>query len=65
MGELLVCVMVALIVLGPKRMPIAARVLGRWFARLKRIATTIREDIEQAQTLDEQPKQPSHKGHKN
>jgi len=46
--ELLVILLIALIVLGPQRLPELARTLGQWFATIKRAA-----DDAQAQVRDE------------
>ncbi len=37
---------VALLVVGPKRLPILAAQVGRWIGKAKRIAANIRADIE-------------------
>jgi Tat protein translocase TatB subunit len=44
--ELIVVFIVALIVLGPKQLPEAARTLGRWFYRIKNAADSTRREIE-------------------
>ena len=43
--ECIVILLIAFIVLGPERMPVVARVLGRWFARAKRIVQSLKQDI--------------------
>lgn len=45
-GECLVILIIALFVLGPERLPIVARLLGKWWARAQRLWRTVREDIE-------------------
>jgi sec-independent protein translocase protein TatB len=47
-GECIVVLVVALFVLGPERLPVIARLLGRWWARAQRLWGTIRQDIEQS-----------------
>jgi len=46
--ELILIFSVALIVLGPKQLPAAARTLGGWFYRIKNTADSARVEIEQA-----------------
>ena len=55
MPELVVILVVALIVLGPKRLPEAARGLGKAFAELRRATSGITEELDNAQImLDEE-----------
>lgn len=55
MPELLVILVVALIVLGPKRLPEAARGLGKAFAELRRATSGVTEELDNAQImLDEE-----------
>lgn len=51
MPELLVILVVALIVLGPKRLPEAARGLGRALAELRRTTSGIGEELGNANIL--------------
>lgn len=51
MPELLVILVVALIVLGPKRLPEAARGLGRALAELRRTTSGIGEELGNANVL--------------
>lgn len=46
MPELLVIFMVALLVMGPKRLPDLARQIGRLTAQLKRAAMDLRQSVE-------------------
>jgi len=48
----LVCV-IALIVLGPERMPQALRTLGLWFGRMRRTFTTMKTEIEREIGMDD------------
>ncbi len=44
--ELMVVFVVALVVLGPHRLPEAARTLGAWFYRLKEAVESVQSEIE-------------------
>ena len=44
--ELLVIIIVAVIVIGPKDMPMALRTAGRWIARVRRVSNHFRSGIE-------------------
>jgi len=46
-SELVVCIIVALFVIGPQRLPETVRTLGLWIGRLKRSLRETRETIEQ------------------
>ena len=46
-SELLVFSIIALIVLGPEKLPHAARMAGAWYARIRRSISTIQREIEQ------------------
>ena len=48
----LVCV-IALVVLGPERMPVALRTLGLWFGRLRRTYNTMKTEIEREIGMDD------------
>ncbi|MEK7702986.1 MAG: Sec-independent protein translocase protein TatB [Nitrospirota bacterium] len=45
--ELALVFFVAVIVLGPKQLPEAARTIGVWFYRLRNSAQTIQTDVEE------------------
>ena len=45
LGELLLIMLVALLVIGPKQLPEAARQLGVFFHNFKRNADVIKDDI--------------------
>jgi len=49
MPELLVILVVALIVLGPKRLPEVARALGKGLAEFRRATSDINEELQKAQ----------------
>lgn len=52
-SELMVCVLVALVVIGPKRMPEAVRTTGLWIGRLKRSLRETREQVERQIGLED------------
>lgn len=52
-SELLIVALVALIVIGPERLPAAARTLGHIMGRIKRSLGSIREDVEREIGMDE------------
>lgn len=45
-SELLLLAIVALVVLGPEKLPHAARVAGAWVARIRRTISTVQSEIE-------------------
>ena len=52
-SELVVCAVVALIVIGPERMPEAVRTIGLWVGRLKRSLRETRSEIERQMGMDD------------
>jgi sec-independent protein translocase protein TatB len=44
--ELLVIIVVAVVVIGPKDMPMALRTVGRWIARVRRVSNHFKAGIE-------------------
>lgn len=44
-GEWFVLLAVVLVVVGPKRLPSAARTLGRWYSRISRVAESFRRQL--------------------
>lgn len=44
-SELVVIALIALVVLGPKRLPEMARAAGRWTARLRRFVEDVKRDM--------------------
>lgn len=44
--ELLVIAIVAILVIGPKDMPIALRTAGRWIAKVRRVSTHFRSGLD-------------------
>jgi sec-independent protein translocase protein TatB len=51
--ELAVIAVIALIVLGPERLPTAARTLGRWVGRAKGYMRNLSSELEREMSLDE------------
>lgn len=45
-GELLLVALVALLVLGPERLPVAARMTGLWLGRLRRSFNSLKSEVE-------------------
>lgn len=45
-SELVAIGLIALIVLGPKRLPEVARTAGRWMGQLRRFITDVKQDID-------------------
>ena len=52
-SELVVIAVVALIVIGPERLPRAARTMGHLFGRLQRYVNDVKSDINREMELDE------------
>jgi sec-independent protein translocase protein TatB len=52
-SELMVCAVVALVVIGPERLPKVARTLGVLFGRLQRYVTQVKSDINREMDLAE------------
>ena len=51
--EMMLIGIVALIVIGPERLPGVARTTGKYFGRLKRFMTSVKADVEQELRADE------------
>jgi len=51
--ELLLIGIVALLVIGPERLPKVARTAGMWFGRARRFVSSVKQDIEQEIRADE------------
>jgi len=56
-SELLLFGVIALIVLGPEKLPQAARTAGQWYAKLRRTVSTLQSEIEADLDLAETRKQ--------
>lgn len=51
--ELILVSVIALLVLGPERLPEALRTMGLWLGRLRRSFTTVKAEIEREIGMDE------------
>jgi len=52
-SELLVIAVIALVIIGPEKLPRVARTLGMITGRLRRYVTTIKADIEREMQMEE------------
>jgi len=52
-AEMMVIGIVALIVIGPERLPSAARSAGKWFAKIKNFVNSVKNDVEREFKTDE------------
>ena len=46
MTELLIFGIIALLVLGPEKLPEAARFVGKWYGKVKRMVSNVQNDID-------------------
>lgn len=53
MSEILLFAIIALIVLGPEKLPEAARFTGRWYGKLKRMMSNVQNDIDRELRMSE------------
>src|SRR5262245_51497913 len=56
-GELIVILMIALIVLGPKRLPDAARTIGKTMGELRRLSSSFQNEVRTALNTADDPDQ--------
>lgn len=56
--ELLVILVIALIVFGPKRLPELGKTLGRGLTEFKRASNDLRRSLEEEMTIDERRNPP-------
>jgi len=63
-GELLVILVVALLILGPERLPEAARRVGRMVAELRRSAEQVKEDLAEGLLKAEEETKPRADAHR-
>src|SRR5512144_1906889 len=52
-SEILVIMVVALVVLGPERLPVVARTMGRWWGGLQRYINRVKADVTTSMELEE------------
>lgn len=55
-SELLVVMVLALVVLGPERLPKAMQTFGRWFGKAKRTVSNFNQQVNRELELDEMKK---------
>lgn len=53
MTEVLLFAIIALIVLGPDKLPEAARFAGRWYGKIKRMISSVQQDIDRELRMSE------------
>lgn len=53
LSEMLLAGVVALIVLGPERLPVVARTAGRWFGKIQAFAAGVKQELNRSGGLDE------------
>jgi len=58
-GELALLAVIALLVVGPEKLPDLARSVGRWYGYLRRTAQNVRSEVEQQLLLEEMRKEAS------
>ena len=51
--ELVVVAILGLVILGPDRLPVAARTVGKWVGKAKRMVSGVQREIEEELRLDE------------
>lgn len=51
--ELIIVGIIALLVLGPERLPVAARTVGKWLGRARRMTSQFTKEIDRQIELDE------------
>ncbi|HNI22043.1 MAG TPA: Sec-independent protein translocase protein TatB, partial [Plasticicumulans sp.] len=51
--ELVLIGVVALVVIGPERLPGVARTVGRWVGRARQIVSTVRSEVERELQIEE------------
>ena len=54
--ELLLIIILAIIVIGPKDFPVVLRKIGSWIGTLKRYFSDVQKDINQVTNLEEEDK---------
>lgn len=52
-SELMIVGIIALVVIGPERLPKVARTAGQWLGRLNRYASQVKQDIDRDMKLEE------------
>ncbi len=52
-SEIVVIMVVALVVIGPKRLPAVARTMGQWWGRMQQYVNRIKMDVTTSMELEE------------
>ena len=52
-SEMLVVAVIALVVLGPERLPVVARTAGEWIGKAQRFVAQVKSDIDRETQLSE------------
>lgn len=52
-AEMMIIGIVALLVIGPERLPSVARSAGKWFAKIKNFVNNVKNDVEREFKTDE------------
>tara|TARA_B100001996_G_C18373022_1_gene482317 strand:+ start:225 stop:449 length:225 start_codon:yes stop_codon:yes gene_type:complete len=63
--ELLVIVVVAILIIGPKDFPIVLRKIGSWIGSIKRYFSEIQSDMNQITNINEEDTKENHSKDKN
>ncbi len=51
--ELILVAIIGLVVLGPERLPVAVRTVSRWISTIKRMASSVRTELEQELKIEQ------------
>ncbi|WP_028116169.1 Sec-independent protein translocase protein TatB [Ferrimonas senticii] len=51
--EIVLTCVIGLVVLGPERLPVAVRTVSRWFTTVKRMASSVRTELEQELKIEQ------------
>ncbi|MFI3245679.1 MAG: Sec-independent protein translocase protein TatB [Ferrimonas sp.] len=51
--ELILVAIIGLVVLGPERLPVAVRTISRWISTIKRMASSVRTELEQELKIEQ------------
>ena len=57
-GELMLVLIVAVLLIGPRDLPRVATQIGRWYRRFRQAAEELKDTVEREIDLSEQPKIP-------
>lgn len=51
--EIIIVCVIGLVVLGPERLPVAVRTVSGWFRTIKKMATSVRSELEQELKIEQ------------